>query len=359
MVAGWVALNNRCMPSTTAEAQFNRPHASLAVVDALRRQFAIKHGIDRAVAVLALLVFAPLLLVIALAVRLSSPGPVLFRQRRIGRHGEIFELYKFRTMVGAPPRRHLPLTAGVAPGGVEGADRRTGVGRWLRASSLDELPQLLNVLRGEMSLIGPRPERPEFAARFAAEIPSYADRHRVRCGITGWAQANGLRGQTSIADRVAYDNYYIDNWSLGLELRTLVLTMVEVLRFREARTHSSRRAVYTNRSRRGEPVQLDVFSSWPPNSLRIADNARSAKSSRPREPNREYSAEVRTGAGTPSSIAAVDVQRPSPESDTRPENSSSVGERHNAWAVKSSSHEPITLPRRQTSVTSVVSISYW
>jgi lipopolysaccharide/colanic/teichoic acid biosynthesis glycosyltransferase len=106
----------------------------------------------------------------------------------------------------------------------------------LRASSLDELPQLFNVLRGDMSLVGPRPERPEFVQRFVAEVPGYADRHRVKCGITGWAQANGLRGQTSIAERATFDNYYIDNWSLGLELRTLALTVLEVLRFRDRQT---------------------------------------------------------------------------------------------------------------------------
>ena len=146
----------------------------------------------------------------------------------------MFELLKFRSMltdrsVGFTPR------AGVAPGGIEGMDRRTRVGRWMRASSLDELPQLVNVLKGEMSLIGPRPERPEFAEQFAREIQGYDDRHRVRSGITGWAQANGLRGQTSIADRVELDNHYINNWSPGLELRTLALTFAEVVQLREAR----------------------------------------------------------------------------------------------------------------------------
>jgi lipopolysaccharide/colanic/teichoic acid biosynthesis glycosyltransferase len=198
-------------------------------------QFGVKHGVDRGVALIALLVLAPLLLVIALAVRLSSRGPVLFRQRRVGRDCRTFDLYKFRSMRDEPTGNAFELAHGVAPGGVEGVDRRTRVGRWLRASSLDELPQLLNVLRGEMSLIGPRPERPEFAERFAEEIPGYADRHRVKAGITGWAQANGLRGQTPIAERVKYDNYYIDHWSIQLEFMTIVLTVVEVLRFREAR----------------------------------------------------------------------------------------------------------------------------
>jgi lipopolysaccharide/colanic/teichoic acid biosynthesis glycosyltransferase len=157
---------------------------------------------------------------------------VIFRQRRVGRDGRVFELLKFRTMV-AGNGGMFNLRAGVAPGGIEGADRRTRIGRWLRSSSLDELPQLVNVLRGEMSLIGPRPERPEFAEEFAREIQGYDDRHRVKAGITGWAQANGLRGQTSIADRVELDNHYIKTWSPGLELRTLALTFAEVVRFRE------------------------------------------------------------------------------------------------------------------------------
>jgi len=206
------------------------PHA----IDPRGRQFTVKHAIDRVVALLALTVLSPLLLALALAVRVSSPGPVIFRQRRVGRDGRVFELLKFRTMLAGPSGR-LTLRADAAPGGIEGADRRTRVGRLLRSSSLDELPQLVNVLKGEMSLIGPRPERPEFAEQFAREIPGYDDRHRVRSGITGWAQANGLRGQTSIADRVEFDNHYIRNWSPGLELRTVALTLAEVVRFHEDR----------------------------------------------------------------------------------------------------------------------------
>ena len=197
-------------------------------------QFVLKHVIDRLVASLLVLITAPIMLGIAVAVWLSSPGPVLFRQRRVGRDGRVFELYKFRTMVACAVAPAFVLPDGVAPGGVEGADRRTAIGRWRRATSLDELPQLFNVLRGEMSLVGPRPERPEFVERFTREVHRYPDRHRVKSGITGWAQVNGLRGQTSIADRVEWDNHYIQNWSLGLELRTLILTIAEVMRFRDS-----------------------------------------------------------------------------------------------------------------------------
>src|SRR5205085_10576068 len=117
------------------------------------------------------------------------------------------------------------LGGDTAPGGVEGEDRRTPVGRFLRSTSLDELPQLLNVLRGEMSLVGPRPERPEFVELFRQDIVRYGDRHRVKSGITGWAQVHGLRGQTSLAERVGWDNYYIAHWSLGLDVKILALTL--------------------------------------------------------------------------------------------------------------------------------------
>jgi exopolysaccharide biosynthesis polyprenyl glycosylphosphotransferase len=215
------------------------PLFSPDAIDPRGWQFTVKHMIDRVIALLALIALAPVLFVLGLAVGLSSPGSVIFRQRRVGRDGRVFELLKFRTMLAGHDGR-LALRAGAAPGGIEGPDRRTRVGRWLRSSSLDELPQLVNVLRGEMSLIGPRPERPEFAEQFAREIDGYDDRHRVRSGITGWAQANGLRGQTSIADRVEFDNHYINNWSPGLELRTVALTLAEVVRFHEDRPASAK-----------------------------------------------------------------------------------------------------------------------
>jgi exopolysaccharide biosynthesis polyprenyl glycosylphosphotransferase len=208
------------------------PLLALRPVDPHGWQFAIKHALDRGVSALALLALSPLMIAIAIAVRLSSPGPVLFRQRRVGRDGHPFDLLKFRTMYEAPAPNNFEPPDGIAPGGVEGVDRRTPVGRLLRLASLDELPQLINVLRGDMSLVGPRPERPEFVERFTQQVAGYQDRHRVKAGITGWAQVAGLRGQTSIEDRVEWDNYYIRNWSLGLDLRIIALTLAEVLRFR-------------------------------------------------------------------------------------------------------------------------------
>jgi exopolysaccharide biosynthesis polyprenyl glycosylphosphotransferase len=216
------------------------PLMSFTTVNPRGMQFAIKHAIDRAVTLVLLVVLSPVILGAALAVRLSSRGPVLFRQRRIGRDGKVFDLYKFRSMSVDPSQAgrtgddanalEALLGGDTAPGGVEGADRRTPVGRFLRRSSIDELPQLLNVLRGEMSLIGPRPERPEFVELFNQDIIRYDDRHRVRSGITGWAQVHGLRGQTSLAERVEWDNYYIAHWSLGLDLKIFALTLFALFR---------------------------------------------------------------------------------------------------------------------------------
>jgi exopolysaccharide biosynthesis polyprenyl glycosylphosphotransferase len=208
------------------------PLVTLRRADPLGWQFAVKHAIDRVAAAVCLVLLSPVLLGIALAVRLSSPGPILFRQRRVGRDGHEFDLLKFRTMVPTPSDRAYEPPQGVAPGGVEGEDRRTRVGAVMRRTSLDELPQLINVLRGDMSFVGPRPERPQYVQRFTAEVEKYQSRHRVKSGITGWAQVHGLRGQTSIADRVEWDNFYIQNWSLGLDLRIVALTLIEVLRFR-------------------------------------------------------------------------------------------------------------------------------
>ncbi len=217
------------------------PLMSFTTVNPRGMQFAVKHAFDRVFALVLLVVLSPVFLCTALAVLVSSPGPVLFRQRRIGRDGKVFDLYKFRSMHIDPVQATLDggdaaelleslLGGDTAPGGVEGSDRRTPIGRFLRRTSLDELPQLFNVLRGEMSLIGPRPERPEFVELFNQDIVRYDDRHRVKSGITGWAQVHGLRGQTSLAERVEWDNYYIAHWSLGLDLKILALTFIAVAR---------------------------------------------------------------------------------------------------------------------------------
>ncbi len=207
------------------------PVFELSQVDPKGWQFAIKHGFDRSVSAVLLVLLSPLLAATAIAVRLSSPGPVLFRQRRVGRDGQVFDVLKFRSMVFDPEGAGKPaLAPGAAPGGIEGDDRRTPVGRFIRAWSLDELPQLVNVLRGEMSLIGPRPERPELVGDFAERVRRYEERHRVRSGITGWAQVHGLGPGTSLADRAEYDNWYIQNWSLWLDAKILLMTIPAVLR---------------------------------------------------------------------------------------------------------------------------------
>jgi exopolysaccharide biosynthesis polyprenyl glycosylphosphotransferase len=208
------------------------PVFELRRVDPKGWQFALKHGIDRVVAAILVVLAAPVMGATALAVRLSSPGPVLFRQRRVGRDGQVFDVLKFRSMRPAPEGSAATVPEGErAPGGVEGEDRRTPVGRFIRAWSLDELPQLINVLRGEMSLVGPRPERPELAGNFAERVRRYDERHRVRSGITGWSQVNGLRGpETSLADRAEWDNWYIQNWSFWLDFKILLKTVPAALK---------------------------------------------------------------------------------------------------------------------------------
>jgi Undecaprenyl-phosphate glucose phosphotransferase len=174
---------------------------------------------DIIVAALALILLSPLLLAIALLVRLSSPGPVLYKQERMGLDGRTFQMLKFRSM---------RIDAEAETGAVwarEVDNRRTLLGTLLRKTSLDELPQLWNVLRGEMSLVGPRPERPVFVHQFRREIPHYMLRHKVKAGITGWAQVNGWRGNTSLRRRIECDLYYIQNWSYALDLKILTLTL--------------------------------------------------------------------------------------------------------------------------------------
>ncbi|MDB1086297.1 sugar transferase [Streptomyces sp. ACA25] len=185
-----------------------------------------KRTLDLVVAVTALAVTAPLQLACAGAVRLADGPGVLFRQQRVGLHGRPFVMLKFRTL-RPTDERESATRWNVAHDG-----RMSAVGRLLRRTSLDELPQLWNVLRGDMSLVGPRPERPYFVSRFSRDHPGYADRHRMPVGITGLAQVNGLRGDTSIEDRVRFDNHYIDTWSLWQDVRILVHTAGSCVRFR-------------------------------------------------------------------------------------------------------------------------------
>ena len=199
-------------------------------------QYAFKYTLGRLLAALIVVAAAPLMLVLAAAVWISMGRPILFRQERVGLDGKTFEMLKFRTMhtvaeeAASEQATTEAMVRGVAvgPGGVEGQDRRTPLGAFLRRTSLDELPQLLNVLRGDMSMVGPRPERPQFVREFDETIYRYGERHRVKSGITGWAQVHGLRGKTSLADRVEWDNYYIENWSLWLDIKILILTIAAV-----------------------------------------------------------------------------------------------------------------------------------
>ena len=199
-------------------------------------QFGIKYAADRLFAAVLLAFAAPLMLFAAIGVRVTLGRPIFFRQVRVGRDGRQFEMLKFRTMWENDQLEAsgYDLPADTAPGGVEGVDRRTPLGSFLRRTSIDELPQLLNVLRGDMSLIGPRPERSEFVGLFEQSIYRYGDRHRVKSGITGWSQVNGLRGKTSLADRVEWDNYYIEHWSLWLDVKIMLMTFTAVLHHRGA-----------------------------------------------------------------------------------------------------------------------------
>jgi putative colanic acid biosynthesis UDP-glucose lipid carrier transferase len=192
------------------------------------RNLALKNIEDFVLSALITLLASPLLLLIALGVKLSSPGPVFYRQERVTWNGGRFRMFKFRTMA-------VDAEAVSGPVWAHPAERRaTRFGAFLRRWSLDELPQMINVLRGEMSIVGPRPERPEFVERFKHEIPRYMQKHLVKAGITGWAQVNDLRGHTDLERRIEYDLYYIENWSVWFDLRIMVLTIVHVLRSRNA-----------------------------------------------------------------------------------------------------------------------------
>ncbi len=184
----------------------------------------IKRAFDLVFATLGLALLFPLLLALAVWVRLDSPGPILYAQERVGVNGRRFRMHKFRTM-------RSDAEAAGAPGWTKPGDpRRTRAGETLRRLSLDELPQLWDVLLGHMSLVGPRPERPVYVDQFRASIPRYMLRHHVKAGMTGWAQVNGLRGDTPLQRRIEYDLYYIEHWSLAFDLRIIALTFVRVFR---------------------------------------------------------------------------------------------------------------------------------
>ncbi len=182
----------------------------------------IKRGMDLLLSGLALIISSPLMLAIAIAVKFTSPGKVIFRQERIGRDGKPFYIYKFRSM-------QEDAEAGVGHTWAATDDpRQTRLGGFLRRWGLDELPQFFNVLKGDMSLVGPRPEMSGLINDFSKSIPHYLDRHRVKCGLTGWAQVNGLRGNTSLEERIRYDLHYIENWSIGFDIKILLKTLWEI-----------------------------------------------------------------------------------------------------------------------------------
>jgi exopolysaccharide biosynthesis polyprenyl glycosylphosphotransferase len=185
----------------------------------------IKRVFDFVLSLIGIIILSPLWILVALGVKLTSRGPILFHQKRVGRDGRIFHMRKFRTMkVGTET---VAFT--------EKNDLRvTKFGAFLRKTSLDEIPQLLNVVTGRMSLVGPRPEVPGLVEKFEKEIPRYFERHQVKSGITGWAQVNGLRGNTSLHERVKYDIYYIENWSLLFDIRILLRTVLDLFEHKHA-----------------------------------------------------------------------------------------------------------------------------
>ena len=189
---------------------------------------ALKRTMDIVLSAVGLLLVSPILLAVTLLIKLSMPGPALFRQERIGLHGRPFVIYKFRSMVVDAEAQSGPRVA------EPGDSRVTGLGRLLRRLSLDELPQLYNILRGDMSLVGPRPQPTFFDNRYRGEVPRYLERQHVRPGLTGWAEVNDLRGAAPIVDRTLYDVYYIENWSLGLDLKIVLLTALRAFLQRHA-----------------------------------------------------------------------------------------------------------------------------
>ena len=179
----------------------------------------VKRVMDICGSLACLVLFSPVMLITAVLIKTTSKGPLIFKQERVGLHNKPFQMYKFRSMeVQTRSEEKKGWT-------VKDDPRVTRVGRIIRKTSIDELPQLINVLKGDMSLVGPRPERPQYVEKFREEIPRYMVKHQVRPGMTGWAQVNGYRGNTSIRKRIEHDLYYIENWSVGLDIKILILTV--------------------------------------------------------------------------------------------------------------------------------------
>lgn len=181
----------------------------------------VKRLMDIFGSLVAIILFSPVMLFAVIMIKLTSPGPLIYKQERVGLHNHTFMMYKFRSMeVQSKESEKKAWT-------VKNDPRVTGIGKLMRRTSIDELPQLFNILKGDMSLVGPRPERPFFVEKFREEIPRYMVKHQVRPGLTGWAQVNGYRGNTSIRKRIEYDLYYIENWSIGLDIKIILLTFLK------------------------------------------------------------------------------------------------------------------------------------
>jgi len=183
---------------------------------------ALKRAIDIFVSAVLIVLFSPVMLIVAVLIKVLMPGPLLFSQERIGRHRRPFVIYKFRSMIPDAEAKSGPVVA------KPGDDRVTPLGKWLRRLSLDELPQVFNVIKGDMSLVGPRPQPTFFDQQYSGEVPRYLERQQVRPGLTGWAEVNDLRGAAPIVDRTMYDVYYIENWSLALDLKCIILTAMRM-----------------------------------------------------------------------------------------------------------------------------------
>ncbi|MDP8262265.1 MAG: undecaprenyl-phosphate glucose phosphotransferase [Candidatus Ancaeobacter aquaticus] len=179
----------------------------------------VKRSFDFVISLLFLIIFSPIMFLVACVLKIDSKGPVLYKQERCGEDGRLFNILKFRTMIVNAENETGPVWA------KKDDQRRTRLGRVLRETNMDELPQLINVVRGDMSLVGPRPERPHFVNQFKENVPRYMSRHLIKSGITGWAQVNGFRGDTSIEERIKYDLFYIENWSLFFDIKILFFTI--------------------------------------------------------------------------------------------------------------------------------------